>query len=378
MSVFKEVSLAVEDLFTVFTGLGKGQEESGARAGDASQWTMSSIIASLDKNGWDDKAGPIPVYREGDKNPRIGNRRLTGIALLHQKSPNKWAGKKIKVRVYAKDTSDEVMDEIVANEIRSTEVHTRRDLVTLLATKARRMPGGMTQRAAAEYLGVEKLVKFNTFKEGCLEVGSDGVMRIKAGLPDTKVFRQKDIIMEGLAAAKAIPEVAKLFLEPTEKKYITADELYSYNQAFEADVEGLAKTSPSQAAKLRSATTIAEITEIFPQSLAAAQVGPVFLHGRSTGAGSTPGGARRMSVAARKSVQAVLGKCGAFNALFDLFDGRPGATDEKALALLGTIAEEINKGLTPEGKAAVAEFQNRVDAEARKLAEEVAKAATAK
>ncbi len=373
MSQFKEVSIAVEDLFTTFTGLGKGQE-SGARSGDASAWTMSSIIASLDKSGWDDKLGPIPVYRDGDANPRIGNRRLTAMALLHQKSPNKWAGKKIKVRVYSKDTPDEVMDEIVASEIRSTEVHTRRDLVTLLATKARKMPGGMTQRAAAEFLGVEKLEKFNTFKEGALEVGADGVKRIKAGIPDTKVFRQKDIIMEGLAAAKAIREVADLFLSPTEKKYITADELYSYNQAFETDITGLEKTSPSQAAKLRSASSLSEVLEVLPTSLAAAQVGPIFAKGRETGAGSTPGGARKMSVAARKAVQATLGKCGAFNCIFDLFDGRPGATDEKALALLGTIAEAVNRTLDKPGQDAVTEFQNRVDSAAKALADEVKKA----
>jgi hypothetical protein len=376
---FKNVVKNVEDLFTDFPGLGKDQSETGARAGDASQWTMSSIIAAIDSKGWDDGAGPTPVYRVGDRHPRIGNRRCTALALLHKKEQdalkpgqkNKWSGVKVKMREYPQETPDSVMDEIVAAEIRSTEVHTRRDLVTLGCTFKLRNPGA-SQRQVAEYLGVEKLEKFNTFKEGALEVGADGVKRIKTGIPDTKVFRQKDIIMEAIAAAKAIPEVRKLFLEPTEKRYINADELYAANQAWEQDV----KSVPS----LATAQTLKEVAEKHPKSLLLGQVGPIALGGRETGAGPTPGGKRALSQAGRKAAQNSLGICKSFNCLFQFFDGLPGAQGEVALKRLEVMRDAVNvlvnRDSSPESRAkaieaydeAAKQFADSVDLEAAKLA----------
>lgn len=335
---YKVATLTGDKVKATFPGLGRNQDGTGARTGDASSWEIGSILGSIKLKGWDDAAGPMPLYREGDAHPRIGNRRLTAVALLVDQQPGVYGPMKIKVRVYPADTPDEVMDEIVAAEIRSTKAHTRRDLVKLGCVHKQRNPGS-TQRQTAEHIGLDLLKGFNSFKDGALETGPDGVTRIKAGLPDSKVFRQKDIIMEAHAAARALDEVRRLFLDPTEAKYLNADELYAANQAMDADV----KRKPS----LANASTLAEFAEALPDSALVAQVGPVIAEGRQTKPGSTPGGKRAMSKATLLQVQKTLGRFKPVGCLFALVNGLPGANDEAALEAVTGMVELLAKVANP-------------------------------
>jgi len=362
MTKQKIVTTTAGELRERFLGLGQSQEETGARAGDATTWELSSIIASIESKGWDEQAGNLPLYRVGDKHPRIGNRRCTALALLAERAPNKWAATKVRLREYPAETPDAELDEIVAAEIRSTKAHTRRDIVSLICKFKQRNPNA-SQRQCAEHVGAEILRSLNTFKDGALETGPDGVLRIKSQLPDTKVFRQKDVIMEGIAAAKALPEVRDLFLNPTEKKYLTADELYAANQAFEADV----KQMPS----LATCSTIAEIAEKFPASAVSAQVAPVLLEGRSTKPGAKPGGKRALSTAARKQAQQSLGKFLPVNAVFQFVDGIEGAQGEEALSDLEIMVEGLAILCNAKRESEWSEARNRVNETAQKFAARV-------
>ena len=367
----KIVTKKASQLREMFSHLGRDQGETGARVGGAQQWELSSILASIEARGWDDMAGPMPLYRVGDTHPRIGNRRLTALMLLCERVPAKWTETKFKVREYPEGTPDAVMDEIVANEIRSTKAHTRRDIVALICKFKQRNPNA-SQRDCANHVGPEILRNLNTFKDGALELGPDGILRIKPNLSDAKVFRQKDVIMEGIAAAKALPEVRDLFLNPTEARYLNADELYAANQAFEADL----KQKPS----LSQCSTMAEIAESFPASAVVAQVGPVLVNGRDSKPGSKPGGKRALSTAGKKALQQTLGKFGPVLCLFQHLDGLPGAQGEKALESVERQVEILARLANPstpdsevgalraELRERVSGFQAAVDAAAAELA----------